>query len=104
MVVGMLEGPDGIIVLAIALVMFGAKRLPELARSLGQARREFEAAVNDTAPAPMPTPDPKPLASDSITLTNSEYQRLLGASEFCVVQQRRRPGAFPGRKHLVDGR
>ena len=31
-----------IIVLVIALVLFGGKKLPELARSLGQARNEFE--------------------------------------------------------------
>jgi sec-independent protein translocase protein TatA len=31
-----------LIVLVIALVLFGGKKLPELARSLGQARNEFE--------------------------------------------------------------
>jgi sec-independent protein translocase protein TatA len=36
-------GPSELlIVLVIALVLFGGKKLPELARSLGQARHEFE--------------------------------------------------------------
>ncbi len=30
-----------IVVLAIVLLLFGAKKLPDLARSLGQAQREF---------------------------------------------------------------
>jgi sec-independent protein translocase protein TatA len=31
------------IILVIILVLFGGKKLPELARSLGQAKKEFEA-------------------------------------------------------------
>ena len=33
--------PELIIVLVIVLLLFGGKKLPELARSLGQAKREF---------------------------------------------------------------
>ena len=35
-----------LIVLVIALVVFGGKKIPELARSLGQAKREFEKGSN----------------------------------------------------------
>ena len=31
-----------IVILAIVLLLFGAKRLPEIARSMGQALREFQ--------------------------------------------------------------
>jgi sec-independent protein translocase protein TatA len=34
-------GPEAIIVLIIILVLFGAKRLPELGKSLGQGIKEF---------------------------------------------------------------
>ncbi|MBI3319466.1 MAG: twin-arginine translocase TatA/TatE family subunit [Candidatus Omnitrophica bacterium] len=34
-----------IVILAIVLLFVGAKRLPELARSLGQAVREFQKAL-----------------------------------------------------------
>jgi sec-independent protein translocase protein TatA len=37
-----IEGPDLLIVLAIVLVLFGGSKLPQLARSLGEAKREFE--------------------------------------------------------------
>ena len=36
-----------IIVLAILLVLFGGARLPKLARSLGQAQKEFKQGVTD---------------------------------------------------------
>jgi TatA/E family protein of Tat protein translocase len=38
----MLEGPDLLVVLAIVLLLFGAAKVPQLARSLGEAKREFE--------------------------------------------------------------
>ncbi len=34
-----------VLILAIVLLVVGAKRLPELARSLGQAIREFQRAL-----------------------------------------------------------
>lgn len=42
-----LAGPDGIIILIIVLLLFGAKKLPELARGMGQAVREFSKAKDD---------------------------------------------------------
>ena len=36
-----------IIVLVIVLVLFGGRKLPELARSLGQAKREFQKAGDE---------------------------------------------------------
>ena len=36
-----------IIVLFLVLVLFGAKRLPELARSLGQGVKEFRKSVKE---------------------------------------------------------
>jgi sec-independent protein translocase protein TatA len=36
-----LAGPDVIIILGIVALLFGAKKLPELAKGMGQAAREF---------------------------------------------------------------
>jgi sec-independent protein translocase protein TatA len=44
---GNLFGPDTLVIFLIILVFFGAKKLPELARSLGQAMREFTKAKDD---------------------------------------------------------
>ena len=40
-------GPDMMIILLIVLLLFGAKRLPELARGMGRAVKEFSAARGD---------------------------------------------------------
>ena len=42
-----LAGPDLIVILLIVLVLFGAKKLPELARGMGQAVREFQKAKDE---------------------------------------------------------
>jgi len=42
--IGNLGGPDLFIILLIVLVLFGAKKLPDLARSLGQSMNEFRKA------------------------------------------------------------
>jgi sec-independent protein translocase protein TatA len=42
-----LGGPDLLVILVIILVLFGAKKLPELARGLGQAIKEFQKAKDE---------------------------------------------------------
>jgi sec-independent protein translocase protein TatA len=42
-----LGGPDLIIILVIILVLFGAKKLPELAKGMGSAIKEFQKAKDD---------------------------------------------------------
>jgi sec-independent protein translocase protein TatA len=44
-----LGAPELLIVLAAMLLLFGAARLPALARSLGEARRELQKGTDDTA-------------------------------------------------------
>ena len=49
--------------LLLALLLFGAKRLPEIGRSLGSGMREFKDSVTGKAPEthtelPAATPDP----------------------------------------------
>jgi sec-independent protein translocase protein TatA len=43
-----------ILLLLIALLLFGAKRLPEIGRSLGTGMREFKDSVTGTTPADPP--------------------------------------------------
>lgn len=39
--------PEGLILLFIVLLLFGAKRLPEIGGSLGKGIREFRSSVKD---------------------------------------------------------
>jgi sec-independent protein translocase protein TatA len=77
----MLNTPEIILILVLALVLFGAKKLPELARGLGHGIKEFKKATRDvqdelhtamnaepppapyqptpTAPAPASAPNPE---------------------------------------------
>ncbi len=43
----MLAGPDLLVILAIALVVFGPKKLPDLAKSLGKALGEFKKTTEE---------------------------------------------------------
>lgn len=46
-----LGGPELIIVLVIVFLLFGAKRIPDLASGLGEGIRSFKKALNED-PAP----------------------------------------------------
>jgi TatA/E family protein of Tat protein translocase len=51
-VIAFLQGigaPELIIVLVIVLLLFGAKKLPEMARSLGKSSREFKKGMKEGA-------------------------------------------------------
>ena len=55
-----LAGPDLIIILLIVLLLFGAKKLPELARGMGQAVREFSKAKDEFDREVTRPPEPAP--------------------------------------------
>jgi sec-independent protein translocase protein TatA len=71
--IGNLGGPDLFIILLIVLILFGAKKLPDLARSLGQSMNEFRKArqdidrelhnVGDQASQPQPSQSAQQVAS-----------------------------------------
>jgi sec-independent protein translocase protein TatA len=47
MFAGMIGGWELVLILAAFLIFFGAKRLPELAKGLGQGIREFKKATRE---------------------------------------------------------
>ena len=64
-----------IILLGIVVLLFGATRLPKLARSMGEASREFKKGVHegDKDEPLAPKPDEK------VTMTQAELDALLAA-------------------------
>jgi len=48
---GQLGFPELLIIGAIALLIFGPKKLPDLGKGLGSAIRDFKNAINDNSPS-----------------------------------------------------
>jgi sec-independent protein translocase protein TatA len=53
-----LGGPELLIVLLVVLLLFGGRKLPELARSMGQAKKEFESGNREASSARTPGDTP----------------------------------------------
>lgn len=45
-----------LIILAVLLLLFGARKLPELARSMGRSTKEFKAGMREGAESEAPEP------------------------------------------------
>lgn len=75
--------PELLILFVVLLLVFGAKRLPEMGRSLGKGMREFkdgvsgvEESVTTTPPTPAPTAvELSPPASEPTAQSESESER-----------------------------
>jgi sec-independent protein translocase protein TatA len=58
-----LGGPEVLLILLVALLLFGSQRLPDLARSLGKSIREFKKATSgleEELKRAMEAPPPSP--------------------------------------------
>lgn len=89
--------PELLIILVIALLFFGPKKLPDFARSLGQAIREFrrasQAIVDDFQRAA--TEDPAPAKS-----THTDTESFDMASSDPSHEPERDPEPAPATKQL----
>ena len=86
-VVAFLEGPELVIVLVVILLVFGGSQLPKLARSLGQAQREFQKGIREGASDDQQAPDVPASqdddidASGKVVMSQTELDALLQAKE-----------------------
>jgi sec-independent protein translocase protein TatA len=74
-------GPDLLIILAIVALLFGGSQLPKFARSLGSAKREFEAGIREGGSEqghPAETPNP---GDEKVTMTRAELDALIAERE-----------------------
>ncbi|MFE2581995.1 Sec-independent protein translocase subunit TatA [Streptomyces sp. NPDC059378] len=69
---GRLGAPEIILILVVIILLFGAKKLPDMARSLGKSARILKSEAKamkeegNTAPAPAPATDEQPSAQRTI--------------------------------------
>lgn len=54
------NGPELFIVIGVVLLLFGAPKIPQFARSLGQAQREFRKGTEESDTETDATKDRKP--------------------------------------------
>jgi sec-independent protein translocase protein TatA len=50
MMLGMLNGWEIVLLIALVLLLFGARKLPDLARGMGQGIKEFRKATKEEPP------------------------------------------------------
>lgn len=79
-------GTEMLIVLAVVMLLFGAKKVPELARSMGRAGKEFKSGLKEGAPTER-VEGPCPFCKTDIP----------AASEFC-------PGCAKSANEVVAAR
>ena len=63
-----------VILLGIALLLFGGKRLPEIGRSLGSGMREFKDSITGNTP-PDPAPPQQLAPPETVTPTPQPTER-----------------------------
>jgi sec-independent protein translocase protein TatA len=72
--VGLFESlgvPEILLILAVVLLLFGAKKLPEMARSLGRSSNEFKKGMREGAAAEADDKDRPEAASDTATTSEA---------------------------------
>lgn len=72
-------GPSELlIILAVILVLFGGAKLPQLARSLGQAKNEFEKGIKGYGDKASETPPSLTAGGgETVTMSRAELERLV---------------------------
>ena len=80
-----LGAPELLIVLVVILVLFGGAKLPKLARSLGQAQKEFKQGMDDPE-TPEITKGTKP-AGETVTMSKADLDALLAEREARARQE-----------------
>ena len=71
--------PELLIVLLVALLVFGAKRLPEIGSSMGKGIREFKRSIRDvqsTLDEPDESPPPRKLDDPNSQEQSGEPKKL----------------------------
>jgi sec-independent protein translocase protein TatA len=80
--------PELIILLLVVLLLFGSTRLPKLARSMGEASREFKKGVTDVSKSePADVAPASAPAEEKVTLTRTELDALMDEREAQVRKE-----------------
>lgn len=73
-----------ILVILVILLLFGSTKLPKLARSMGEASKEFKKGIHEPVevePPPVAAAKAEPAANDNVTMSRAELDALLAERE-----------------------
>ncbi|MEX2109494.1 MAG: twin-arginine translocase TatA/TatE family subunit [Gemmatimonadaceae bacterium] len=73
---GNLGFPEILIIMVIILLLFGAKRIPEIAGSMGKGIREFKKNINDATREITSETEPPPTSEPRLTSAELERRRV----------------------------
>ena len=82
---GSIGAPELLIILLVLLLLFGGAKLPKLARSLGEAKNEFERGTKhdgdakqvDTRIVEVPKAEPVVPPSETVTMSKADLEKLI---------------------------
>ena len=74
---GSIGATELIIFLLVILLLFGSTKLPKLAKSLGEAQKEFKKGIADADDPPAP----RALSEEKVTMTKAELDAMLAERE-----------------------
>ena len=86
---GSIGAPELLIILLVLLLLFGGAKLPKLARSLGEAKQEFERGTKHDDGKPVETrvvDVPKAPPVETVTMSKEELEKLIDERARRVVQ------------------
>ncbi len=90
---GSIGAPELLVVLFILLLVFGASRLPKLARSMGQAGREFKQGLKEGAEE-QPLEGPCPFCGTEVA-AESKFCPGCGKAAAEIIARRQEKSARP---------
>ena len=67
---GMPSGVELFIIVAVVVLLFGGKKIPELAKGIGKGIKDFKNAVKEDEPETMTTNDKK-IEDEKVATTNT---------------------------------
>ena len=74
---GGIGAPELIIFLLVVLLLFGSTKLPKLAKSLGEAQKEFKKGIAENEAAELAPPP----VEEKVTMTQSQLDAMLAERE-----------------------
>ena len=88
---GGLGAPELLIILLVVLLLFGGAKLPKLARSLGQAQKEFKQGMDDPDKDEKAEKQETKPSGETVTMSKADLEALIAEREAKARDEARPP-------------